>query len=83
MMEVMKHPQTEALGMLLDVPDLPMRLMGLPLRFDGERPAVRNAAPSLVQTLKLYCRETPHSITSSARASRVGGTVRPSALAAA
>ena len=47
MMEVMKHPQTEALGMLLDVPDSPMRLMGLPLRFDGERPAVRNAAPSL------------------------------------
>jgi crotonobetainyl-CoA:carnitine CoA-transferase CaiB-like acyl-CoA transferase len=45
--EVIAHPQTTALGMVQDVPGSPMRFIGLPLRFDGERPAIRKAPPSL------------------------------------
>ncbi|WP_420394184.1 CaiB/BaiF CoA transferase family protein [Acuticoccus sp.] len=43
--EVARHPQTEALGMAVDVDGL--RLMGVPLTFDGERPRARTAAPAL------------------------------------
>jgi crotonobetainyl-CoA:carnitine CoA-transferase CaiB-like acyl-CoA transferase len=39
--EVVVHPQTEALGMLRPTPDGRMRLMGLPISFDGTRPAIR------------------------------------------
>jgi crotonobetainyl-CoA:carnitine CoA-transferase CaiB-like acyl-CoA transferase len=38
--EVVSHPQTEALGMLIDTPDGKMRLMGLPISFDGTRPGI-------------------------------------------
>ena len=43
--EVLAHPQTEALGMLQEAAGL--RLVGLPLSFDGERPPIRSAAPAL------------------------------------
>lgn len=39
--------QAQALGMVQDVPGSEMKLMGLPLRLDGERPAIRNAPPAL------------------------------------
>jgi crotonobetainyl-CoA:carnitine CoA-transferase CaiB-like acyl-CoA transferase len=46
--QVFEHPQTQALGMLQDAPDAPdMKLMGLPLSFNAERPALRNAPPKL------------------------------------
>jgi len=45
--EVLAHPQTQALGMVQPVPDRDMRLMSLPLRFDGERPPIRIAPPAL------------------------------------
>ncbi|MCC7274101.1 MAG: CoA transferase [Alphaproteobacteria bacterium] len=45
--EVVVHPQTAALGMLQRTPDGRMDILGLPLSFDGERPALRNAAPAL------------------------------------
>jgi crotonobetainyl-CoA:carnitine CoA-transferase CaiB-like acyl-CoA transferase len=41
------HPQTEAIGMLQPVPDSGMRLVAAPVRFDGDRPAIRRAAPAL------------------------------------
>ncbi len=44
--EVLAHPQTEALGMAQPAAD-GMRLVGLPLSFDGERPPLRNLAPKL------------------------------------
>ena len=44
--EVIAHPQTQALGMLQDTGE-GMKLTGLPLSFDGERPALRNIAPDL------------------------------------
>jgi crotonobetainyl-CoA:carnitine CoA-transferase CaiB-like acyl-CoA transferase len=45
--EVLDHPQSRALGMLQQAPDGGLSLMGLPISFDGERPALRNSAPKL------------------------------------
>lgn len=45
--EVIAHPQTAALGMLEATPDGSMTLVSSPLRFNGERPRVRSAAPAV------------------------------------
>lgn len=45
--QVLDHPQTKAMGMMQDPPEGTLRLMGLPLRFDGERPPYRHLAPAL------------------------------------
>jgi crotonobetainyl-CoA:carnitine CoA-transferase CaiB-like acyl-CoA transferase len=45
--EVVAHPQTKALGMLQNSPDGELSLLGLPLQFDGERPAFERRAPRL------------------------------------
>ena len=45
--EIIDHPQTEALGMMQNTPDGAMRLMGLPISFDGERPETRLGPPTL------------------------------------
>jgi crotonobetainyl-CoA:carnitine CoA-transferase CaiB-like acyl-CoA transferase len=47
--QVIASPQTEALGILQQAPDIDMRLAGLPLEFDGVRPPYRNSAPALGQ----------------------------------
>jgi crotonobetainyl-CoA:carnitine CoA-transferase CaiB-like acyl-CoA transferase len=45
--EMLAEPQTEAIGMLQEVPNLErgIRLIALPLQFDGKRPPIRNRAP--------------------------------------
>jgi crotonobetainyl-CoA:carnitine CoA-transferase CaiB-like acyl-CoA transferase len=45
--EMLAEPQTAATGLLQDVPGLErdVKLIGLPLRFDGERPPIRYRAP--------------------------------------
>lgn len=48
--EVLAHPQTEAIGIMQRSPDERLNLVGLPLRFNGERPAIRSRAPSLGST---------------------------------
>lgn len=45
--EVLAHPQTEALGILQRSPQLDLSLIGMPVSFDGERPAYRRDAPAL------------------------------------
>jgi crotonobetainyl-CoA:carnitine CoA-transferase CaiB-like acyl-CoA transferase len=45
--QALAHPQTAATGMLQAVPGLGKSLVGLPISFDGERPAVRGSAPTL------------------------------------
>ncbi|MSP66575.1 MAG: CoA transferase [Alphaproteobacteria bacterium] len=45
--QVVADAQTEALGMIQPSPDGAMRLMGLPLSFDGVRPAFRSRPPAL------------------------------------
>lgn len=48
--EVLDHPQTEALGIVQQDPTNPdMRLVGLPMQFDGDRPPYRNSPPALGQ----------------------------------
>jgi crotonobetainyl-CoA:carnitine CoA-transferase CaiB-like acyl-CoA transferase len=47
--EVVAHPQTKALGIVQEAPDVDMQLVGLPLSFDGKRPAFRRVAPDLGQ----------------------------------
>lgn len=45
--EVVADPQFAALDMLQDDPDREMRLMGLPVSFDGRRPPLRRGPPAL------------------------------------
>ena len=45
--DVLAEPQTEAVGMLMQVPDFAQRLIGLPVMFDGARPPVSRRAPRL------------------------------------
>src|SRR4051812_26184710 len=47
--QVIASPQTEALGILQQAPDLVLRAAALPLEFDGVRPPYRNSAPTLGQ----------------------------------
>ena len=45
--EALAQPQTEALGMIHKVPEAEVELLGLPLSFNGVRPAFRRRAPKL------------------------------------
>jgi crotonobetainyl-CoA:carnitine CoA-transferase CaiB-like acyl-CoA transferase len=45
--EMLDHPQTRALGLVQAMPRGPVRLVGLPVSFDGERPRPRRAPPAL------------------------------------
>lgn len=45
--EVLAQPQTQALGILREVPGLDPRLLALPFSLDGERAAFHNRAPTL------------------------------------
>ena len=45
--EALHHEQTTALGMAQETGDDSMKLFGLPVSFDGERPPLRNLAPPL------------------------------------
>lgn len=47
--EVLNHPQTQAVGMLQESADGRFKLMGVPLQFDGERPAFRKNPPALAE----------------------------------
>ena len=45
--EMIAHEQTKALGLMQPVPDSAMKFIGLPLSFDGQRPAIRSRPPRL------------------------------------
>ena len=45
--DLLTDPQVAALGMLSRIPGLDIPTIGLPLSFDGVRPAMRSAAPAL------------------------------------
>ncbi len=45
--QVVAHPQTEALGIIQTSPDGSLRTVGLPVSFNGERPAYETVAPAL------------------------------------
>ncbi len=44
---MLEHPQTRALGLLQEVPGSSIPLLGLPMRFDGQRPRPRSCSPAL------------------------------------
>ncbi len=46
---LLDDPQVRALGMLQTIPGLDIQTIGLPLSFDGVRPAMRSAAPPLAR----------------------------------
>ena len=46
-MEVVEHPQTRALGIMVSAGIGGMKLVGSPLRFDGVRPGIHKSAPVL------------------------------------
>ncbi len=58
--QMLSHPQTEALGLVQDVPGTGMRFLGLPLSFDGLRPAPRSAPPKLGEHNHLLKRSVSH-----------------------
>ena len=45
--QMLAHEQTQALGLLQDVPDSAMKFIGLPVSFDGARPPLRRRPPKL------------------------------------
>ena len=46
--EIVEHPQTKAIQMLQPVPGAEnLELVALPLNFDGEKPRIRRAPPTL------------------------------------
>jgi crotonobetainyl-CoA:carnitine CoA-transferase CaiB-like acyl-CoA transferase len=45
--EVLVHPQTEALGILQETDDKEFKLLGIPMQFDGVRPAQHTGSPEL------------------------------------
>ncbi len=45
--QMLDHPQTQALGLVQEVPGTKMRFLGLPLSFDGQRPTPLSAPPKL------------------------------------
>jgi crotonobetainyl-CoA:carnitine CoA-transferase CaiB-like acyl-CoA transferase len=44
---MLRHPQTQALGLVQPVPGSTIALVGLPMRLDGRRPQPRAASPAL------------------------------------
>lgn len=55
--EVLNHPQTRAVEMLQTSADGKFQLMGVPLQFDGERPAFRKNPPALAEDNDLVLRQ--------------------------
>ena len=50
--QMLSHPQTQALGLVQDVPGTGMRFLGLPLSFNGERPSSYAPPPQLGEHTK-------------------------------
>jgi crotonobetainyl-CoA:carnitine CoA-transferase CaiB-like acyl-CoA transferase len=44
---VLGHPQTHALGMIVQPEGSELRLTATPLRFDGDRPSIRSIPPKV------------------------------------
>jgi crotonobetainyl-CoA:carnitine CoA-transferase CaiB-like acyl-CoA transferase len=45
--QALEDAQTQAIGIVQQVPESAMTLLGLPIRFDGQRPAIRKPPPKL------------------------------------
>ncbi len=56
--EMMAHEQTRALGLVQDVPGSAMKFVGLPISFDGTRPAIRSRPPALGEHTDEFIRKS-------------------------
>ena len=56
--EMIGHEQTRALGLMQDVPGSAMNFVGLPLSFDGVRPAIRSRPPGLGEHTEQILKKT-------------------------
>lgn len=45
--QVMEQPQTHAIGILQNIPEVDLTVVGLPMSFDGTRPSIRHRAPEM------------------------------------
>jgi crotonobetainyl-CoA:carnitine CoA-transferase CaiB-like acyl-CoA transferase len=52
--QMIGHEQTRALGLMQDVPGSSMKFTGLPVSFDGVRPAIRSKPPALGEHTSLH-----------------------------
>ena len=57
--QMLAHPQTQALGLVQDVPGTGMRFVGLPLSLDGRRPHPTGPPPRLGEHNALLARRSP------------------------
>lgn len=53
--QVLAQPQTQAIDIFQTIPDVDLRIVGLPLSFDGVRPPVRHRAPHLGEHTQDIC----------------------------
>jgi len=54
--QVMAQPQTHAIGIFQSIPDLDMKVVGLPVSFDGLRPPVIHRAPHVGEHTQAICK---------------------------
>jgi crotonobetainyl-CoA:carnitine CoA-transferase CaiB-like acyl-CoA transferase len=52
--QVVADPQTEALNIFQNIPDVDLRVVGLPLSFDKERPPIKTRAPEIGEHTQDY-----------------------------
>jgi crotonobetainyl-CoA:carnitine CoA-transferase CaiB-like acyl-CoA transferase len=53
--QVMAQPQTHEIGIFQNIPDLDMKVVGLPISFDGIRPPVVHRAPNIGEHTQEVC----------------------------
>jgi len=53
--QVMAQPQTHEIGIFQNIPDLDMKVVGLPISFDGIRPPVVHRAPNIGENTQEVC----------------------------
>jgi crotonobetainyl-CoA:carnitine CoA-transferase CaiB-like acyl-CoA transferase len=54
--QVMAQPQTHEIGIFQSIPDLDMKVVGLPVSFDGLRPPVIHRAPHVGEHTQAICK---------------------------
>ena len=55
--QVMAQPQTHEIGIFQNIPDLDMKVVGLPISFDGIRPPVVHRAPNIGENTQEVCNQ--------------------------
>lgn len=53
--QVLEQPQTEAIGILQNIPEIDLKVVGLPVSFDGLRPPVKHRAPAIGEHTQEIC----------------------------